>query len=67
MKPQKGVKDRQEDRGASLAHVGGWMEVVPSLGKDRLLRDREADLASCTRAGHVELREGVYVCLYARM
>lgn len=43
------------------------MEVVPSLGTDRLLRDREADLASCTRAGHVELREGVYVCLYARM
>lgn len=49
MKPQKGAKDRQEDRGAGLARVGGWMEVVPSLGTDRLLRDREAHLASCTQ------------------
>lgn len=49
MKPQKGVKDRQEGRGAGLAWAGGWMEVVPSLGTGRLLRDRAAHLASYTQ------------------
>lgn len=33
IEPKKEVKDGQEDRGAGLAQMGGWVEVVTSLGR----------------------------------
>lgn len=46
--PKKEVKDGQQDRGAGLAQMGGWVEVVTSLGR-QAVKDGEARLAMLTK------------------